>query len=247
MEENARLSEFTRMLLSSNAFSDFMNEISTDGLPRPTVAETQPAPVQPNTRKDVNPHQVAQKQTLNQQPRQRIGMALMPDIDFTNIDLNAGWNTPFDQSYNPTPTVFAVTEVPQGPAVDAGVLSGKTSKSMPSFSSDSSKEQVPVIERIPAAEDLETPSMTSCDDVELDESDPAFALFIDAPSSKAAVVEPFEDFFGGMPLEKAFSRLEVVVYHSSVDEDTIAMDRLERLCSSMEEAFQRIGSVTSHL
>lgn len=249
MEENARLSEFTRMLLSSNAFSDFMNEISADSLPRATVPEAQPDPVRPNTRKDVNPNQVAQQQARNQQPHQRVGMAFMPDIDFSNIDLNNSWNAPFDQSYNPTPTVFAVTEISPGPAVDTGILSGKTSNSVPSFSSsDGMKEQIPCIERMPAADKPEeTQETIASDDVELDESDPAFALFVDVPSSKPAAVEPLEAIFGGVPLEKAFSRVELVVYDGSADEDTAAMDRFERLCSSMEDAFQRIGSVTSHL
>jgi bZIP-type transcription factor MBZ1 len=248
MEENARLTELTRMLLSSSAFAGFMNELSIEQAPR---SQEQPAPpptsLQPNTRKDVNPHQVNQQQPQLRQ--QQIGFALMPDIDFSSLDLNTnGWNSGIDMTFNNT-QVFAVTEVPQGPAVDTGILSGKTSNFVPSFSSsDDSKDQVPVVERAPTAEKVEeTAVATPCEDVEFDESDPAFALFSDASTSKPAVVEPFEDMFGGVAPEKVFSRIELVIDEESADQETVLMERFERMLSSIEQSFQRIGNITSHL
>src|SRR5256885_6591869 len=75
MEENTRLSDLTRMLLSSQAFSGFLNELSQNGMPAPsttaatasqpqsqTQSQAQPQP----TKKDVNPHQ-ATRQAQNQQ------------------------------------------------------------------------------------------------------------------------------------------------------------------------------------
>jgi ribonuclease Z len=249
MEENARLTELTRMLLSSSAFSGFMNELSIEQ--RPSQAPEQPtpqqAPLQPNTRKDVNPYQVIQQSGLPTQRPQQIGFALMPDIDFSNLDLNGGWNSSIDMTYN-NAQVFAVTEVPQGPAVDTEILCGKASNFVPSLPTpDDSKDQVPIVERKPAAEKAEETAVASCTDVELDESDPAFALFVDSPAPKEFTPEPFEDMFGGVPLDKVFSRLELVVYDESADPDTVAMERFERICSSIDDAFQRISNLTAHL
>lgn len=250
MEENARLTDLTRMLLSSSAFTGFMNElVVNDSLPRPAQERPAPQPsLQPNTRKDVNPHQAQQGQLT--QNRQQINMALMPDIDFSNLDLNGNWNSGIDMGFTGNTQVFAVTEVPQGPAVDTSILSGKASNSVPSFSSDDSKDQVPVVERMPVIEKVEE-TVATCDDVELDESDPAFALFIDLPVPQATAAksepEPFEDMFGGVTPEKVFSRLELVLDNELLDQDTLAMERFEHLCSSIEAAYQRVGNMTSHL
>ena len=145
--------------------------------------------------------------------------------------------------------VFAVTEVPQGPAIDTEILSGKSSNFVPSCSSsEDSKDQVPVVERAPAVEKTEETTVALPDDsVAFDESDPAFALFADSPTPKESVVEPFEDMFGGVAPEKVFSRLELVLDDESVANDTLAMERFERMLSSMENSFQRIGNITSHL
>jgi len=246
MEENARLTELTRMLLSSPAFSGFMNELSVDQT-QPQVQE-QHAPQQTSlqpTRKDVNPHQVTQQQPRMRQ--QQIGLALMPDIDFSTLDLNGSWNSGMDMTFNNI-QAFPVTGVPQGPAVDTGILSGKTSNFVPSYSSSEDSKDVPVVERAPKAQKVEETSVsTFCEDVEFDESDPAFALFSDAPASKETVTTPFEDLFGGVAPEKVFSRLEIVIDDESADQDVLAMERFERMLSSIDESFRRIGNITSHL
>lgn len=92
-EENRRLTDLTRMLLSSSAFSGFVGELTSN----PAAAQVAQAPLRPQqqqpqseqprrVRKDVNPY--------GQQPmqHQHIGMAMIPEhaMDFSMIDLNAG-------------------------------------------------------------------------------------------------------------------------------------------------------------
>lgn len=249
MEENQRLTDLTRMLLASPSFSTFLNDLSSNGLPAPSIeVPSRPvtqAPAPQPTRKDVNPNRAAQEMQ-NQQNTSQVGMAMVPEqnLDFSMLDINVnGWNSGLDMTFN-NAQVFAVTEVPEGPAIDTSVLSGK-SESFSTPSSRDCKEQAPVIERMPVIEetDNETASVSSTD-VDLDASDPAFALFIDTQPAKQTT-EPFEDMFGGVELEKVFSRVELIVNDES--QDVIDVERFERMCSSMEGAFQRIGSVTSHL
>src|SRR5882672_1378664 len=117
MEENTRLTDLTRMLLSSQAFSGFLSELSTSGLPAPTSATTQTSnqPRPQPTRKDVNPHQAA-RQMHAQQPQ--IGMALLSEsaVNFSVLDTPANsWNTGISSNDF---QVFALTELPRGPAID---------------------------------------------------------------------------------------------------------------------------------
>ena len=106
---------------------------------------------------------------------------------------------------------------------------------MGSYPAEESKDDAPAIERMPATEKVEAVSdvASSCDEVELDESDPAFALFADSPPSTPSV-KLEDELFGGIELEKAFSRLELVVEDEASDQfeiSTVTMDRFERLCS----------------
>ncbi|KAI9878650.1 MAG: hypothetical protein M1830_000321 [Pleopsidium flavum] len=265
MAENQRLSDLTRMLLSSSAFSTFLNDLSTDGMPVPTTpapeqpATTQATVVQPNIRKDPNPHRLAHQQAqAHEQDGAQVEMALVPDnaLDFSTLDLNnSAFASNMPQGYDHA-QVFSVTQFPQGPAVDridTAVLSGKSSNFVGSYmSSDDCKCQAPAIERIPATKkEPEEGSILTipCLEVDFDESDPAFALFTDAPSSvKSSPAESQELLFGGLESEKVFARLEIVVQDASADNiSAAAMERFERLCFRLEAAFERIGNMTSHL
>lgn len=261
MAENTRLADLTRMLLSSSAFSTFLNDLSGTGvttssapvppsLPSSTVKSEQP---QSNPRKDVNPHQAAVQQAQSQQSGPQIGMALMPETNFNYpaIDsTNNAWAGNMEFSLYDA-QVFTVTELPQGPAVDeidTGSLSGKSSNVVGSYPADESKDEAPAIECMPATAKVEVVSdvANSCD-VELDESDPAFALFADCPSSSPSTVKPEDDLFGDIELEKAFSRLELVVEDEVNDNSEISpvtMERFQRLCSILEATSERITAMT---
>ncbi|MCJ1467893.1 hypothetical protein MMC07_006518 [Pseudocyphellaria aurata] len=248
MAENTRLADLTRMLLSSPAFSTFLNDLSSSGVssssapvlttPSSTVKPEQP---QHNSRKDVNPHQAAQQQGHIQQSGPQIEMALIPETQPTP--------PPYDSATNAWPNimeyslynsqVYSVTELPQGPAVDEidpGMLSGKFSNIVDSYLAIDSKDEAPAFERMPAAEKIEAGSdaVSSWDDVDLDESDPAFALYADCPPADLSALEHSDFLFGGIEPDKAFSRLELVVEDETSGEleiSAMTMERFERLCS----------------
>ena len=267
MAENQRLSDLTRMLLSSSAFSNFLNDLSSNGLPAPTAPVSEPsaavqqALVPLKFNKDPNPNQVLHQQSeIEHHGNAHVGMALIPDsaLDFSTLDLNNnGFPSNMDHGYNHA-QVFSVMEVPQGPAVDridTAILSGKSSNFVGSFSSsEDCKYQAPNIERmaviIEEADEDQAPTM-SCPEVEFDESDPAFALYMDAPlPAKRTPAGAQELLFGDLESEKVFARHDLVVEAESDDITSVsaaAMERFERLCSRLDAAFERIGNVTSHL
>lgn len=144
-EENNRLTDLTRMLLSSPAFTGFLQELNQSGLPdtsrqQPRQERAQPQP-QP-ARKDVNPHDAA-RQLHSQQPQ--VGMALVPE---PNVDLSL-YDIPSWSSTIPTTEyhVFAVTEVPQGPLLDMEPCTGKAEK--PTVLSSTLAKMLPSIPELP--------------------------------------------------------------------------------------------------
>lgn len=272
MAENTRLSDLTRMLLSSPAFSTFLSDLSGNGVPPPPSSSqaSQPPPTvkaapTPITRKDVNPHQVMKREAENRQEAAQIGMTLIPEptIDYGALDLTPnGWvDGAMDFGlYNAQ--VFTVTDLPQGPAVDQispAILSGKSTYSASSYvTDDESKHELPVVECPPLLEKNESiqesiqESEKGRDDIEFDESDPVFTLFANCPShvaSTGTVVEPA--LFGSIEPDKAFSRLELVV-EQQVDDglgeiSSATMANFERLCSRLEAASSRIAALMPHL
>lgn len=257
-EENSRLTDLTRMLLSSSQFSSFLNDISINGLPPPPQqAPGSQAPLQSNAPKDANPNVANQDVQMQQDPQ--VGMALVPEpgVDYSGnagVDMNSSaWNTGIDMNFT-NAQVFAVVDVPEGPAIDSSIISGKSSNTAGPCQSDELKEQVPQIERPPAEDRTEMSVGTAVPEIEIDESDPAFALFIHqqdtssaAQSSTESTIEPFEDMFGGVVPEKVFSRIDLLVDDGSNEVGVATSHRFERLCTSMEVTFQRISNVTSHL
>ena len=146
---------------------------------------------------------------------------------------NAGWNSGIDMNFGNT-SVFAVMEVPEGPALDTEVLSGKSSSI---DLAENSKNDAPVVSR-PASDSPQFDIGVANPDVELDESDPAFALFVDSPAPASDLT------FEGVTSEKA-SQFELVVDNSDVS--TAAKRRFDSLCFSIDAAFERVSAVTSYL
>ena len=268
MAENTRLSDLTRMLLSSPAFSTFLSDLSGNGVALPSSSSlvSQPSTVMagptPTTRKDVNPHQVIKREAENRQEVAQIGMTLVPE---TNIDYGA-----LESASNPwvegamdfglyDAQVFAITELPQGPAVDRitpAILSGKSTYSATSFVDDDDNEpkhELPSVERRPIPGKTESVQQVERgrEDIEFDESDPAFTLFANCSSPTASTTTNVElPLFGNIDSDKAFSRLELVIdQHEDygLGEVSIAtMHSFERLCSRLEAASNRIDALMPH-
>lgn len=240
IEENNRLSDLTRMLLSSPAFSGFLNDLSANGNALPQ--QSAPAPVeqrqveqrQQQVRKDVNPY--AAQQHMQQQ---HIGMTMIPEqaMDFSMLDLNA------DGGYSYQPQVFAVPEMPEGPAIDASFLAGKSVASE-HLESEASKVEMPIM-RLPVIEEAPA-AITPVVDEEFD-SDPAFALFNDAPAPSSSSELDMTAIFGGIESEKAFARYELVDATPSEASGIIAMARVQRICAGMEDTVARLEAMTINM
>ncbi|KAJ5682925.1 hypothetical protein N7462_006090 [Penicillium macrosclerotiorum] len=249
-EENARLNDLARMLLGSPHFANFLNDMPD------TVSSQMPAHQQPQ--QQMQPPQSAPQPTLQasvpketaatrpqefqmqQNPQVNMGMVPNQGMETSMTMNNNGWNSGIDMNYGNTP-VFAVMEVPEGPALDIEALCGKSSVS-------SGKDEVPVLD-IPEVEAPSTKSDMSIIDTdsELDSSDPAFALFVDSPAPASSDDMPA---FNGVQAEKAAPHFHLVVDHGDNASNQVsdaAKNRLRYLCQSMQSAFERVSSVTSHL
>lgn len=252
-EENARLNDLARMLLGSPHFANFLNDMpdSTAAQIRaplqhqpPPQPQPQPqqAPPQPNMQ--AMPKDGNRSQEFQMQQNPQVSMVMVPNqgMDASMMN-NAGWNSGMDMSYGNTP-VFAVLDVPEGPALDIEAMSGKSSS--PLSLSEGSKDEAPVLDI--SESDAPTPAAdigVANPDVEIDESDPAFALFVDSPVSPST---SFDDAsFDGVETDKAAPYFELVVDQTSAESTAAAQNRFNYLCASIEGAFERVSLVTSHL
>ena len=254
------------MLLSSPAFSSFLNDLSGTGASASTMSEiSRPSSSSQSAtpRKDVNPNQTSTHPSSSQNANAHVGMTMIPEessFQYNTVETaNNGWtnnNMDFRGLYDAQ--VYAVTEVPQGPAVDSinfAMLHGKTSNFVGSYSNYGSKDEPAEIEPMPVSVEKATiPEVIEhrSEEVDMDDSDPAFALFIDQPrtsSKPAAVVEPEDSIFGEIELEKAFGRLELVVAedpNESQEVSSATIERFERLCSRIDAASSRVAAITPY-
>ncbi|KPM43343.1 hypothetical protein AK830_g3219 [Neonectria ditissima] len=245
MEENKRLSDLTRMLLSSPSFSNFLDNLSSNPAAMnqaPQVkAEVQSQQEQRQMTKDVNPYGA-------QQSQQQIGMAMIPEqsMDFSMLSID-------NSSFNFQPQVFVV-DTPDVPApIDAAILSGKTSNFIePSFSEDE-KVDMPIIERPVEKAQVSEPVEVAALDDEF-ESDPEFALFHSEPATSSE--EPKEldteclshvDIFGGVESEKALARYELVDATEEEATAAMAMARVQRLSANVDAVMSRLELLTMDL
>ncbi|KAL9612992.1 MAG: hypothetical protein Q9167_002425 [Letrouitia subvulpina] len=176
MAENTRLTDLTRMLLGSRAFSTFLNELSGGAASTSEDSEQdmqsssnsendqsqqqqqQQQLITHHGSKDVNPHAAAQQAQAmaTSQNDVQIGMALLPETtaDYTTFDpanMTSTWAGGDFGLYDAQ--VYAVTSMPEYPAVfenfDADVLSGKSSSSCYSSTIiEDAKFEGPVIGRL---------------------------------------------------------------------------------------------------
>ncbi|KAJ5676549.1 uncharacterized protein N7477_002182 [Penicillium maclennaniae] len=245
-EENARLNDLARMLLGSPHFANFLNDMPDNAVPPQIQAQQQQqqqqqhhqqqqpqqAAIQPNMQ--ALPKEATRQQEFQMQQNPQSGMVMVPNqsLDASMMN-NAGWNSGIDINYGNTP-VFAVIDVPEGPALDFAALSGKSS------SVCDGKDEAPVLD-LPERQVLTQSDVGVANpDVDIDESDPAFALFVDSPVR--STVSDNDVPFNGVQADKAAPHFELVADQTSANQI-----RFDYLCSSMEAAFDRVSLFTSHL
>ena len=273
MSENTRLTDLTRMLLSSPAFSTFLNDLSGTGapvsLPELSDAQNQTSTQRSHSaapRKDVNPNQPTSHQTSGQQQNNmQIGLTMIPEE--SSLDYNAAGpldtgftgNVDFGGLYDAQ--VYAVTSVPQGPAVDSidfAMLHGKSSNFVgPYPEADDSKVEPATIDRRPSDYgkiQMPEPLEIFSEEDDTDDSDPCFDLFRDQPSltvsMSTSTTAPEDSIFGGIELEKVFGRIELTVPQSSDEDATLSattIERFEQLCSRLEASSARITAATGRI
>ena len=213
--------------------------------------------------KDVNPNQITSNQGHNQQQNNmHVGLTMIPEessFNYTATGSNTGYadNMDFGGLYDAQ--VYAVTSLPQGPAIDTpefSMLHGKTSNFVGSYTdADDAKMEPVALERMPVIEKMEMPEPVEIppQDDDIDTTDPSFALFIDQPStvtpSLPPTVAPEDHIFGNIELDKAFSRVELIIAEDidhSTDISAATIEKFERLCSRLEMSSTRIAAITGH-
>ncbi|KAI9368761.1 hypothetical protein BJX61DRAFT_522564 [Aspergillus egyptiacus] len=255
-EENTRLTDLARMLLSSPNFSQFLDETNVNGLPQPQQpqqSQPQPQPQAPaisqppmqqvNIPKEPTSNHAQQEFPLQQASQ---GMVMVPSqgLDVSTMNMNGGgWNTGIDMNFGNAP-VFAVLEVPEPPLLDTDALSGKPSSflgvDLPRIATGKDSSFSESFRSVEESEEQVTVDIGELG-VEVDESDPVLALFADQPK-QAAKENPSDFSFGGIETGKPFG-FELVVENDAQS----AASRFTYLCHSMEAAFQRVSLMTAHL
>jgi len=223
MEENTRLTDLTRMLLSSNAFSGFLQELSNSGISNKAQqqiaqqqkAQQQQQQTQPQpTRKDVPTHEAA-RQLQSQNQHMQVGMTLIPEtpIDLSVFDGLNSWN-------NVVPSndfqVFSVTEMPEPPKLDLSKMSEKPVEPKPIRSN---KKDLPIISPIP------TPCIDRVDDLYAEESSSA-TVCLELPPVLSTTIS------------KAALSSELLSVQSTARG---SWTELEQMCKDMDESCDRIS------
>lgn len=255
VKENKDLRALTEMLLKSPAFNDFVQDIggsvnsvaSSASRKSPVKTEAEESAVP----KDVNPNQAEQQQNTPY-----IGMTMIPEhsMDLNSLAINANaWAGNADLGLYDA-QVFAVTSVPEGPAIDEfqfANLSGKSSDFTGlSTNSLDKKAETPSIEPMPVAEPAEPAAeaiVPSEDDDDFDASDPAFILYTDSPTTPSASAQTQAPLFGPIQPEKAFGRVELILEDEETNEIEVSLAALltfERMCSNLEDLSNSIAART---
>lgn len=232
MEENTRLTDLTRMLLSSSAFSGFLNELSANGMPAPpsTVSnqQGQAKPQSRPTHKDVNPHQ-ASRQMQNQQPQINIAMIPETSIDFSVLEQPSNsWNAIPSNDFQ----VFSVSAVPQVPVLDLTSLSGKASSSPVSISST---KEAPRIAEVPAWVKNDSEAVKAGVEDHLDQE---FDLYNDLPTtSTTAPASSLNSYLVSLKTDNFDVNLNLP---NTIDETNLA--HLKRICAALDETCEQLAA-----
>ena len=277
LAENSRLTDLTRMLLSSPHFSNFLGELSATGGSLPDASHTTASKQQKEQqqqqhfnrlnqqqappRKDVNSNEL-QSQGQHQNSM-RVGLAMIPEHPFEHAAATStkhGWaasNTVENDLYDAQ--VYMVTSLPEEPILDVPSISGKAVIE-PLSSFGSMKDEVPEIERMPEVVPKDLPTVTELyfaeDDAEYDDSDPSFALYANPRAASIPISRPNSEtvpedrIFGDVALEKAFGRLELIVSNDTAQNGhvhTATMAKFSRIKSKLDDLGARVEAATAHL
>ncbi|RDA89945.1 hypothetical protein CP533_0283 [Ophiocordyceps camponoti-saundersi (nom. inval.)] len=231
-EENKRLGDLTRMLLSSPSFSNFLDHLSTNPQVKAEPQHEEHLPTY--TSKDTNPR------SGQQSHQEQIGMVMIPEhsMDFSQLSLDSA------AAYNFQPQVFVVDTPQVSAVVDFSVLSGKTDDFVddPAQPDEGdSKVSMPAIER-PDESHKVTQSGASDDDEF--ERDPEFALFHSEPPQKT-VDNDGPDIVSGTESNTLSS--DLLVDTESEEVFAQAMARVKRISAELEPLLSRLEILTRDL
>ncbi|KAF7864423.1 hypothetical protein EAF04_006557 [Stromatinia cepivora] len=239
MEENTRLSDLTRMLLSSPAFSGFLDTLSSNPATQQAPPPPQQTPIQHEqpiqVRKDVNPY--AAQQQIQQQ--QHIGMVMIPEqaMDFAMLDINA-------DGFGYQPQVYSVLSLPEL-VIDSSILSGKSSDLVGPLEFDDVKVELPIVERKLVHELAPSAVVEETIDEEFD-ADPAFALFAEdtTSSTPSSTNFNFGFDFSTLGLNKP-SQFEFIIRDIESEKvmSTNAFERATKLCNSLDSMMERLEAM----
>lgn len=237
------------MLLSSQAFSSFLSELSGTAPPPSTNLEQSKPQVQPQpSSKDINPHQAARQ--LENQPLQ-IGLAAIPEsaVDLPLVDHATSistWNSSIGLNSFP---VYSLTEVPYGPPLDIQELSGKGHDGFSLPAVDTIKRDVPIIDYPPCllyVEEVGPPSCTIHIDPDTCLNETAFALYAEPPLSPQKALTPLVPASRSLfDANNANCQLDVIL--DADDDGAGAASRLAMMCSRLDAISARVAALTSHL
>ena len=221
------------------AFTPFLEEMVQDEAlaaqaPRasipsaPTPVAAAPAPA---------PFQFSQPEAMTMVPETQL------DFSMLNINNNANNGAAWNGFNGYQPRVFAVTELPEGPAnpLDISAMSGKGHSTIfaaedAASADEDLKPDYPVIKRpVQTAQ----PTMAAVEEEDVDDE---YDLYRSSPAPSAAPVAPVE--LAMTNPEKA-SRFTLVV--SDETSEAVLAERLERRMAAMEPAFLRIAAITAML
>jgi len=273
MEENLRSRAFIERLLRHPAFKPFLEDLSRDPSLTMAVTDLQAqipsvgAPSMPQ-HKDITSYP-GPAQQFHEAPKventTHVGMTMIPETPLDMSMLNLGpsnWAVPNMGFGYHQPRVFAVLEVPEGPAapLELGSLSGKDESSLPTLSpGEESKVDYPTLEQPDEVADVATPSVdedaANIDTVELspiDKDDPAFALYVDSPvhftPSECTKSEGRKPTVAEIVPGKSSNYFELLVCdESSAADSQKQTEQLEKMCAKLDVLCERIGVFTSHL
>ncbi|KAF4123763.1 hypothetical protein GMORB2_6464 [Geosmithia morbida] len=254
LDENKRLTDLTRMLLSSPSFSNFLDDLSSNPAAASASASQGAAPVkmEPQQQQQQQQQQGERQQPKDvgsygsQQSQQQIGMAMIPEqaMDFSMLTL--------DGAYNFQPQVFVVDNLDIASPIDTAVLSGKTTnfvdQSLPE--SDDDKMEIHAIERAPV-DNNDNKATTSAPIDEEFESDPDFALYHSEPIETITNKQEEQDddelsanIFGGVVPEKVLARYQLVDATEEEASAAVSMARVQRISENVESIVSRLELLT---
>ncbi|OIW27616.1 hypothetical protein CONLIGDRAFT_633981 [Coniochaeta ligniaria NRRL 30616] len=264
------LRKFVEHMISTPNFAGYMQEqvlgLSTqqNSMASPQVAQPRQRQRSQQTPQYGLPMIPEQNQTL-QLADVLTDDALFPEDsmnDFGSMPMLSTQNSNDFDMFGENTGIFAVLDTPQ-PSIDISTLSGKTSNfvgQQEEFDSHDEKVAMPSIEKGPApvkpavVEKVETSSIV---DEDFDH-DPAFALYHQSTDAVESVSsdKPVEfdtdglshvDIFGGIELEKVFERYELVDASEEEVGAALAMERVQRISSTVESVMARLELMTINL